>query len=53
MVVINGEMYESDEPRYFLEKDSICYGCPWYEEEGCNSEMPCIEGNLNTYRMEG
>jgi hypothetical protein len=53
MVVIDGQIYEADEPRYFLDEDSICYGCPYYEEDGCEVPEPCIEGNMNSYRMEG
>lgn len=57
------------EPRFLLEKDSVCYGCeqyrhwaktsdPYYfevcdmDENGgvCDTEIPCFEGSLNTYR---
>jgi hypothetical protein len=48
-----------DEPRFSLDPDSICYGCQYYtkdeDEEGdnCTTPEPCIQGNMNGYRMDG
>ena len=55
MFVINGKLVEKDEPRFLLDDDSICYGCPYFVggEEKCNSPKPCIEGQMNNYRQEG
>ena len=55
MFVVDGKIVEADEPRYYLDEDSICYGCRYYidEEEGCNPPEICAEGSLNSYRMEG
>lgn len=59
----NELLRESDEPRFSLEEDSICYGCEYYtgealdeddvEMNGCIVNQPCFEGNMNGYRMEG
>lgn len=56
------------EPRFLLDKDSICYGCKYYisvddvdvpvpEDDVscggvCDCNEPCFEGNLNEYRAE-
>lgn len=53
MEVIDGKLVEVDEPRFFLEDDSICYGCIYYGEDGCQVTKTCVEGNMNGYRMRG
>lgn len=43
------------EPRYLLDKDSVCYGCQCYEpdeENDCSSPRLCINGNVNDYRED-
>lgn len=55
MYLINGRLIEADEPRFWLDDDSICYGCKYYigGEDGCNPPDICIEGSVNGYRMDG
>jgi len=54
MEVIDGKLVESDEPRFLLDEDSICYGCQYYiDEENCTTPEPCIQGHMNGYRMDG
>ena len=45
---------DSEEPRFLLDMDSVCYGCQYYTgEEICNTPQPCISGSMNGYRMDG
>lgn len=46
---------DTDEERFLLEEDSICYGCKYFigGEDGCNPPNSCIEGSMNGYRVEG
>lgn len=60
---------DTDEPRFLLDMDSICYGCKYYvsadevdeavSEDNvlcggvCDCNEPCYGGNMNGYRMEG
>ena len=54
MFVVNGKLIEKDEARFYLDEDSICYGCYYYAEDGgCDCIKDCVEGNMNGYRMEG
>lgn len=49
-----GDKQESDEPRFLLDMDSICYGCHYFagEDVECETPQPCVEGNMNGYRMD-
>lgn len=54
----DGKFYfevNTDEERFLLDEDSICYGCKYFVvgEEGCSVPDICIEGSMNGYRMEG
>lgn len=44
-----------EEPRFLIEEDSICYGCPYFKDEDkeCNPPDVCVEGSMNGYRMNG
>lgn len=56
------------EPRYMLDKESICYGCPYFKKVedcggipavddiicggACDCANPCFEGSQNDYGLE-
>jgi len=57
METLDGRLVEADEPRFLLDPDSVCYGCQFYEsglfDDECTTPEPCIQGNMNGYRMDG
>ena len=60
--------FMEQEPRYMLDKESICYGCPYFKKVedcggipavddiicggACDCANPCFEGSQNDYGLE-
>lgn len=58
MFLVDGKLVEKDEPSFFLDEDSQCYGCEYYEGESeefgeCHPPELCVCGSMNGYRMNG
>lgn len=60
--------FMEQEPRYMLDKESVCYGCPYFKKVedcggiptiddiicggACDCANPCFEGSQNDYGLE-